>query len=192
MFRTESTRMLLVGGLRCAQLLAFRSLAVGARVLVRTRRPRDWAAFARGSAAPDGAIVLAPPDHPFKPAPGTPLSPLLTILDLHSGVFPVRGATDAAPGGSWEATVTLRETFGGADVTTAAGADLVLLQPLRAAEADLVGAALGLGDVARLLTRMRPGMVGVISHQAVRWATLSPTGVEKVLIGDPSRSADER
>ncbi|MFI1994631.1 type VII secretion protein EccE [Actinoplanes sp. NPDC020271] len=188
LFRPEPTRMLLVGGLRCAQLLVFRSLAVGARVLVRTCRPRDWAGFARGTAAPDDAIILAPPDHPVEPPPGTPLRPLLTILDLDARP----GATRGRISGPWEATVTTREAFGEADVVIATGADLVLLQPLRPEEAGLIGGALGLGDVARLLTRMRPGMVGVISHQAVRWATLSPTDVEKVLIGDPSRSAAER
>jgi type VII secretion protein EccE len=191
LFRAEPTRMMLVGGLRCAQLLAFRSLAVGARVLVRTRRPREWVAFARGSATQDDSIILAPPGHPIEPPPGTPLRPLLTILDL--GPADEAGApARAGSGRPWEATVDLCQAFGDADVVTATSADLVLLQRLRVDEAGLVGAALGLGDVARLLTRMRPGMVGVISHQAVRWATLSPTDVEKILIGDPSRSAGER
>jgi hypothetical protein len=96
------------------------------------------------------------------------------------------------PGGPWEATVTLRDGFAGGDTAIATGADLVLLQTMRADEAELIGTALSLGDVARLLTRMQPGMVGIISHQAVRWATLSPTDIEKVLIGDPARSASER
>ncbi|WP_436524646.1 type VII secretion protein EccE [Actinoplanes sp. HUAS TT8] len=260
LFRTEPTRMLLVSGLRCAQLLVFRSLAVGARVLVRTRRPREWAAFARGTAADHGTIVLAPPDHPVEPPPGTPLRPLLTILDTGpavaarpalatspwsdplttpgsgimprpspratpwpeqarglqpgpAGVYPVpprphsadaepaaAGANSGAqtwagggdPRGPWEATVTLRETFDSTDVTAASDADLVLLQPLLQAEADLVGTALHLGEVVPLIVGMRPDMIGVISHQAVRWATISPTDIEKVLIGDPNRTAGER
>ncbi|BCY05164.1 hypothetical protein [Actinoplanes sp. L3-i22] len=244
LFRPEPTRMLLVGDLRCAQLLTFRSLAVGARVLVRTRRPRAWAPFARGAAAPDGSIALAPPDHPVEPPAGTPLRPLLTILDIDSppaaaaGVYPVQqqspatgspssidtmstnpmderhagmldpaGEQDAemtdpaseqdsgaairqdggaGSAGPWEATVTLRERFGSGDVAAAIGADLVLLQTMPADDAELIGTALSLGDVARLLTRMRPGMVSIISHQAVRWATLSPTDIEKILIGSPT------
>lgn len=229
LFRPAHTRSLLVGSLRCVQLLAFRSLAVGARVLVRTRRPRDWAVFARGTAVPQGSIVLAPPGHPVEMPPGSPLSPLLIILDagpatppplghasaptpadgpsaLPAGVYPVRQRAASGDGAGrtagpqteggdaggadspWAATVSVREVFGSGDGEIAGGADLVLSQPLRADEAALLGAALDLGDVARLLTRLRPGMVGVISRQAVRWATLSPTDVEKALIGDLSRS----
>ncbi|SNS18095.1 type VII secretion protein EccE [Actinoplanes regularis] len=255
LFRPEPTQVMLVGGLQCAQLLAFRALAVGARVLVRTRRPQEWVPFARGTAAASDSILLAPPGHSVEMPPGAPLRPLLTVLDLRraagpspgpitaqpSGVYDVRPRTNggigpaptrqevtasigrAAPGdrsgdgsgnasrtgngsgngnGSrtgngngngregrpWEATLTLRDEFRARDVATAVKADLVLLQPTGADQAELIGTTLNLGEVGRLLTRMRPGMIGVVNRQAVRWATLSPTPVEKVLIGDPSRS----
>ncbi|MFB9340068.1 hypothetical protein, partial [Actinoplanes octamycinicus] len=81
LFRPEHTRVLLVGGVRCAQLTAFRAMAIGARVLVRTHRPHDWAAFARSAAVPSGAIGIVPVDHPAVPPPGSPLHPVLTILD---------------------------------------------------------------------------------------------------------------
>ncbi|MFB9340069.1 hypothetical protein ACFFTT_45325, partial [Actinoplanes octamycinicus] len=92
--------------------------------------------------------------------------------------------------GPWAATLTLREAVG--DEEAVLRADLLLVQPLREAEAQLVGDALELGDTTRLLGRMRPGMLGVLSPPAVRWAMLAPTPVEKVLIGDLERPMDER
>src|SRR3712207_7540932 len=43
-------------------------------------------------------------------------------------------------------------------------ADLLLLQPLRPDEATLAATALGLGDAAQWLTRIRPDMIGVINR----------------------------
>ncbi|GAA2694717.1 hypothetical protein Apa02nite_037950 [Actinoplanes palleronii] len=223
-FRPDHTRVVLVGGLRCAQVVTFRAMALGARVLVRTYRPRAWEPFARGTAAPSGSITLKAPDQPVEAPPSSPLCPLLIILDLgpltpappvfatplpagpvqpgvetrlplgvtgigHAPAPLPAGATDAGP---WRATLSLREECRAADVAAANDADLLLLQTLRPDEAHLIGAALELGDTAPLLTRMRPGMLAVINRQAVRWAMLAPTSVEKVLIGDSRRSADER
>ncbi|WP_145830791.1 hypothetical protein [Actinoplanes teichomyceticus] len=302
LFRPEHTRALMIGGMRCAQLVVFRAMAVGARVLVRTDRPHAWEPFVRGTATPGSTIGIVPPDRPADLPPSSPVRPLLVVLDVplrpatcdgatppsnaahpragahpapgvtsinaatinasdiaagwptqpDSGGFPHPAAADAwaeataeartgaragawtgataearaeatadartqatagawtgatadartepptnawteatADAGPWTATLTVREAFGAADVGAAIGADLLLLQALRSAEAALIGTALALGDTAQLLTRMRPGMVGVINRQAVRWAMLSPTPVEKVLVGDPDRSTDE-
>jgi type VII secretion protein EccE len=268
LFRPEHTGIVLVGGIRCAQLLAFRAIAIGARVLVRTNRPRDWATFAHGAAAPSGTIGIAPPGHPVEPPPSSPLHPLLTILDLGPSPRPPRRPTrrsrtaptiwagppgvtrvgstradppheldawptdDSAPdeagppaygpdwvsdrtdwpspgstpagtgadgpsdpakradGGPWEATLTVRDEIGPGDAGALLAADLLLAQPLSEPEAELVGGALSLGDTTRLLGRMRPGMVGVLGRQAVRWAMLAPTPVEKVLIGDVDRPSE--
>ena len=81
----------------------------------------------------------------------------------------------------------VRDEFSPADVDVASRADLLLLQPLRPDEAALVGAALGLGDAAEWLTRIRADMVGVVNRRAVRWAVLSPTPIEAQLIGPPVR-----
>ncbi|GHJ57103.1 hypothetical protein Nm8I071_64100 [Nonomuraea sp. TT08I-71] len=60
LFRPTTTRLLLVGGVRAAQLLALRALALGARVAVQTTRPRVWEPFVRGVGAPGGAVPLVP------------------------------------------------------------------------------------------------------------------------------------
>ena len=67
--------------------------------------------------------------------------------------------------------------------TWPARADLLVLQPLRPDEATLVGAALGLGEAAQWLTRIRADMVGVVNRRAVRWAAAVP---------DPDRGPADR
>ncbi|WIM96790.1 hypothetical protein ACTOB_000257 [Actinoplanes oblitus] len=275
-FRPVHTRILLVGSLRSAQLTAFRAMAIGARVLVRTHRPPDWTAFARGASVPGDAIGIVPFDHPAAPPPGSTLHPVLTVLDPAPptdpssivgaaapgqtsgagpatgpapGVTPVGSARPHRPGdpdppkapeagtdrsdlgpsrphdlagpgqdsggphgggpdeqgdqldhqaqrrfegGPWTATLTVRETIGPGDAGAISRADLLLVQPLREAEAELIGEVLDLGDTTRLLGRMRPGMLGVLSPPAVRWALLAPTPVEKVLFGGLDRPEDER
>ncbi|MEU8152429.1 type VII secretion protein EccE [Micromonospora sp. NPDC048986] len=181
LFRPESTRVLLVGGVRAAQLVALRALALGALVVVQTARPRAWEPFIRGVGAPGGTIPLLPPGRAVADGVGTALRPLLLIVDAG----PV--AAEAAPGPPWRATLVVRDELTPADVDALSRADLALLQPLSSAEATLAGAALGLGGSAEWLTRIREDMVAVVNRRALRWALLSPTPIEAQLIGPPTR-----
>ncbi|MEV4117766.1 type VII secretion protein EccE [Micromonospora sp. NPDC049645] len=181
LFRPESTRVLLVGGVRAAQLVALRALALGALVVVQTVRPRAWEPFVRGVGAPGGTIPLLPPGRSVADGVATALRPLLLVVDAG----PV--AADAAPGPPWQATLVVRDELTPADVDALSRADLALLQPLNAAEATLAGAALGLGGSAEWLTRIRDDMVAVVNRRALRWALLSPTPIEAQLIGPPAR-----
>ncbi len=105
-FRPTGTRIVVVGGLRTAQVLALRALAVGARIDVRTRRWAAWHEFAEEIAAVDTMTVTPdagplqrwthphdetwqetnaitgrlPGSHPG--APVTPFKPRLTIVDV--------------------------------------------------------------------------------------------------------------
>jgi type VII secretion protein EccE len=182
LFRPEQTRALLIGGVRCAQLVALRAMALGARVVVQTARPHAWEPFVRGAAVPGESIAVVPPGRALEIPPGTALHPLLVVVD----VGPV--GPDTRPGLGWQATLVVRDEFLAADVDVASRADLLVLQPLRADEAMLAGATLGLGDAAQWLTRIRPDMVGVVNRRAVRWAALSTTSIETQLIGPPART----
>jgi type VII secretion protein EccE len=182
LFRPEQTRLLLVGGVRCAQVVALRAMALGARVVVQTARPRAWEPFVRGAAVPGESIAVVPPGRPMEIPSGSALHPLLVVVD----VGPV--GADGGSGTGWQATLVVRDDFSPADVDVASRADLLILQPLRAEEADLVGAAVGLGETAPLLTRIRPDMVGLVNRRAVRWAALAQTPIEARLIGPPSRN----
>jgi type VII secretion protein EccE len=182
LFRPEQTRALLIGGVRCAQLVALRAMALGARVVVQTARPHAWEPFVRGAAVPGESIAVVPPGRALEIPPGTALHPLLVVVD----VGPV--GPDTRPGHGWQATLVVRDEFLAADVDVASRADLLVLQPLRPDEAALAGTALGLGDAAQWLTRIRPDMVGVVNRRAVRWAALSTTPIETQLIGPPART----
>ncbi|AGL13949.1 type VII secretion protein EccE [Actinoplanes sp. N902-109] len=181
LFRPEQTRALLVGGVRCAQLMALRAMALGARVVVQTARPQAWEPFVRGAAVPGESIAVIPPGRAVEIPPGSALHPLLVIVDIG----PV--GADNRPGAGWQATMVVRDDFSPADADVASRADLLLVQPLRPEEAQLVGAALGLGETAEWLTRIRADMLGVINRRAVRWAVLSQTPIEAQLIGTPVR-----
>jgi type VII secretion protein EccE len=181
LFRPEQTRALVVGGVRCAQLVALRAMALGARVVVQTARPRTWEPFVRGAAVPGESIAVVPPGRPIEIAPGSALHPLLLVVDIG----PV--GADGRPGDGWQTTLIVRDEFSAADVDVASRADLLILQPLRPEEATLLGGALGLGEVAQWMTRIRPDMVGVVNRRAVRWAALAHTPIETQLIGPPGR-----
>jgi type VII secretion protein EccE len=181
LFRAEPTRLVLIGGLRAAQLMILRAIALGARIVVQTARPRAWEPFVRGASAPGETIAIVPPGRPVGGPPGTPLHPLLVVVD----VGPV--AADSQPGPGWQATLVIRDELVSVDVDAVSRADLVILQPLRPEEATLAGVALGLGDSADWLTRIREDMVGVVNRRALRWALLSITPIESQLIGPPVR-----
>jgi type VII secretion protein EccE len=181
LFRAEPTRAMVVGGVRCAQVLAVRAMALGARVVVQTTRPYAWEPFVRGVSTPGETIAVIPPGRPVPAAPGTPLHPLLTVVD--AGPVPAEALT----GGGWQATLVVRDELTPADMDVLGRADLVVLQPLRPDEATVAGSTLGLGDAAGWLTRIRPDMVGVVNRRAVRWALLSSTPIEQQLIGPPAR-----
>ncbi|MGN9774709.1 type VII secretion protein EccE [Micromonospora sp. H33] len=181
LFRPESTRVVLVGGLRAGQLIALRAMALGARVVVQTARPRAWEPFVRGVGAPGGTIPLLPPGRPPGGEPGSPLRPLLLVVD--AGPVP----PDPEPGPPWQATLLIRDELTAADVATLGRADLALLQPLGPAEAALAGGALGLGASAGWLTRIREDMVAVVNRRALRWARLTPSPIEAQLVGRPTR-----
>lgn len=180
LFRAAPTRVMLVGGLPAAQLLVLRAMALGARVLVQTVRSPAWEPFVRGASSPGDVITVGPPGRPAGP-PGTPTQPLLLVVDAGSV------AVDRQPGPGWQATLVVRDQLTPADVGVLARVDLALLQPLRPDEATLAGTALGLGESAQLLTRIRSDMIAVVNRRALRWALLAATPIETQLVGPPTR-----
>jgi hypothetical protein len=171
----------LVGGVRAAQLVALRAIALGARIVVQTGRPQVWEPFVRGASAPGDTLTMVPPGRPLGGATATPLRPVLVVVD----VGPV--AADPQPGPAWQATLVVRDEFTAADTDAISRADLVLLQPLRPDEAALAATTLGLGAPAEWLTRIPDDMVAVVNRRALRWALLSTTPIESQLVGRPSR-----
>lgn len=176
LFRPEATRLVLIGGVAVAQIVAVRAMAVGAYVLVQTTRPWLWEAFSRGLGAGAPLLVMAP--GPVTVPPGSPLRPLLSIVDAG----PV--AADRTPGTPWHSTLVVRDDLSPVDVDVLGRADLALLQPLQPAEAAVAVSVLGLSrDQEAWLSRAQPGMIGVVHRRSVRWAAISQTAYEQQLIG---------
>ncbi|NED55241.1 type VII secretion protein EccE, partial [Micromonospora aurantiaca] len=144
-------------------------------------RPRIWEPFVRGVGTVGGGVPLLPPGRPVGGAPGSPLHPLLVVVD--AGPVP----PEAGPAAAWQSVLVVRDELTPADTPALARADLAILQPLDPDEAALAGAALGLGGSAEWLTRIRDDMVAVVNRRALRWALLSPTPVESQLVGRPAR-----
>ncbi|GIG58836.1 hypothetical protein Lfu02_32080 [Longispora fulva] len=180
-FRPEPTRGVLVGGLRCAQLIAFRVLALGAQVVIQSARPAAWQPFTHGVGAPGDAVVYAAPGSPLPAASAT--RPQLLILDVGAGV----GELSESAAANWRTTLAIREELTAWDVDTLVRAHLVLLQPLSEIEAALASSALGLSEVQDWLHRIRADMLTVVSQGSVRWALLGTTAIEQQVIGAPNR-----
>jgi type VII secretion protein EccE len=192
LFGPDPIRAVLLGGVRATQVLALRALALGAQVSVQTARPYAWEPFLRAISLPADAVALLPPGRLALPVPG-PSRPQLVIVD----VGPV-GPAQPVPAAGWRASLVLRDELTVDDVDLLVRADLVVLQPLSPDEAALAGAALGLADGRDWLTRIPAGMVGAVARPGtgratLRWALLSPTDLERQLIGSTERVAiDER
>ena len=188
LFDAAPTRAVLLGGVRAAQALTLRALALGAQVAVQTARPYAWEPFLRAVSLPADAIVLLPPG-PVGLPPARPSAPQLVVVD----VGPVASA-QPVPAAGWRTSLVLRDEVAAEDADLLVRADLVILQPLSGDEAEVVGSALGLGDGREWLRRIPAGMIGAVSRPgtgraALRWALLSPTDLERQLIGSTERVA---
>ncbi len=182
LFRPEPTTAFAVGGLRFAQLIAFRALAVGAQIIVQTGRPTAWGTFGRVTADPPDAIRVVPPGTPHD-RPGSADRPQLVVLDGDSS------AADAErrASGGWAAVLTVRDQLTAWDIDAFVRADLVLMQTLSAMEAALVCSALNLADVEQSLTRLPADIITLVSHGTLRWARISQTPIEQQMLGSAFR-----
>ncbi|WP_341718060.1 hypothetical protein QQG74_30470 [Micromonospora sp. FIMYZ51] len=180
-FRAEPTRLMLTGGVRAAELLAFRALALGARLFIQTAREQEWDAFLRRCVIGREIASFLPPGV-APPVPATPTEPQLVVVDTG----PVTGPDTnlAAP---WRATLVVRDDLAGWDVEVLVRSDIVVLQRLTEAEAGTAANALGLVSVQSWFTQLHPEMVGLITKGKVQWVMLSMTGTERQLIGPVAR-----
>ncbi|HLL64724.1 MAG TPA: type VII secretion protein EccE [Micromonosporaceae bacterium] len=184
LFRAEPTRAALIGGLRCAQVIALRALALGAQVVVQSGRPEVWEPFLRGVSGSADAVTLVAPGRIVEPPPATAVRPHLLVIDLG----PIGATGVPAIESAWLTTLLLREELTASDLDLLARADVALLQPLSPEEARLAASGLGLGDAADWLTRIRGDMVAVVAgRRTLRWALLSGTPIEQQLIGPVTR-----
>ncbi|MEU7608370.1 hypothetical protein [Micromonospora sp. NPDC049204] len=182
LFRAEPTRLMLTGGVRCAELLAFRALGIGARLFIQTAREQEWDAFLRRCVIGREIASFLPPGVP-PPTAATPTEPQLVVIDTG----PVT-ATDTGLSAPWRATLVVRDDLSGYDVDVLVRSDIVVLQRLTGAEAATAANALGLVSVQSWFAQLHPEMIGLITKGKVQWVMLSMTPTEHQLIGPVART----
>jgi hypothetical protein len=178
LFRPEPTRAMLVGGLSCVHLLAYRALALGVRVIVQSARPAAWERFA---AEAGGGVGFLQPEAAID-QPATAMFPQLVIIDVGPSV----GELDSQAG-TWRATLTVRDELTAWDADLLMRADVAVLQPLSEVEAALAASTLGLHEVQEWMIRIRADMVTLASHGTVRWALLAASPAEEQVVGNIAR-----
>lgn len=193
LFRPEPTVVVAVGGLRLAQLVGFRALAVGAQVQVQTNRPAAWLAFARESGL---MWDLGESPHDESRPPTLPVATTLPsgssdqpqLLLVDSGGNAVQADTPRV--GRWSSVVSIVSQLSSGDGPALARADLTLMQRLTAAEASFVCPLLNVAGHEETLTGLGDDDLALIAHGELRMARVAQTMIERRLIGPISPSAE--
>jgi hypothetical protein len=186
LFDAVPRRVVFIGGWWAAQILVSRCLAVGAMVAVDAHPAADsadavaigaqWLALGRFASGANGRIRPIPPN--IDEWPATAAQPVLRLRD----VGPAGPASN--PRRPWHTELTVLSTVGPATGRAIADADVVLVQRLAHADADLVRLALELGpEYTPLLGAMENEMVAAFGGGVVRYTWLTPTPVERQLFG---------
>ena len=181
LFRPEPTRLLLVGGVRCAQLFALRAMALGAHLFVQSAREPDWLGFLHQCGLGRESASFLPPGV-APPAPQSPAHPQLMVVDTGPSMGPAPEA-----GVPWRATMVVRNDLGSWDLDTLVRSDLVVFQRLTTAEAALAASTLGFTGAQSWLARIHSEMVGLVSQGRLQWVMLHPTSMESALLGSVGR-----
>ncbi|HKT02555.1 MAG TPA: hypothetical protein VJT31_23750, partial [Rugosimonospora sp.] len=181
-FRTEPTRVALVGGAWAAQLVLFRALALGVRTVVMTGDPASWQGFGERATGQTGRVAVVHGEQPMSFA-ATAQQPVLVVYDL--GLV---GPTTAPELGPWQTQLTVLRRLEEAGVPTVQECQMVMLQRLSLVESALVSATMRLpAQSGQLLQRMEDDMVALLGGGADRYVWLSQTGTERQFLGPARR-----
>jgi hypothetical protein len=175
-FRPEPTRVTLVGGAWAARLVAFRTLALGATILVMTGDPAAWHGLGEQATGQSGRVLVAHGERPVG-VQATAQQPVLVVYDLG-----VTGPSSSPELGPWQTQLTVLRQLDERGVPAVQEGHLVVMQRLALSEAALVASALRLtSQSAQLLQLMEDEMVAVMGGGADRYVWTSPTGAERRL-----------
>ncbi|GAA5185195.1 hypothetical protein GCM10023322_28370 [Rugosimonospora acidiphila] len=181
-FRPEPTKVTLVGGVWAQRLLAFRALALGARVVLITTDPGAWQGFGElATGRSDRVALWNDPRPPVVPA--TAEQPALIVHDTGS-----YGATPLPEPRPWQTQMVVLRQLGADNARALQDCHLLIMQRLAAPEASVAVPALGLPEQsARLLQGLGEDMLALLDGEADRYVWLSPTAIERQYNGAPHR-----
>jgi hypothetical protein len=182
LFREQSTRVTLVGGMYAVRLLVLRALGFGARVIVQTERPAAWSGWPSWVTGRQDRLVLASPGAVVS-AGGTADSPALVISD--TGLSPHAAPPNLGP---WQTQLTVLPQLTAHGFAALGQSDVLVFQRLRPEEAIAAGGALRLTpDVAAELQSMPDDVIALRGGGTDRYVWLEPTPVERDALGAPQR-----
>jgi hypothetical protein len=181
-FRPEPTKIAMVGEMWVAQLLAFRALALGTRIVVSTVDPDQWNGFGRWATGRDDRVAVLTGERPLALA-ATGHQPILIIYDLG-----MTGPTAPAPLGPWHTQLTLLRQLSPDGLSVVQGSHLVMLKRLSTGEATLSAGPLRLSEHSvQLLQMMEDDMIALLGGGADRYVWLTLTEVERQFAGRGQR-----
>lgn len=182
LFREQSTRLTLIGGLWITRVVLFRTLAVGARIVIQTQRPeawRDWGRWATG----DPERVQVVPAAEAAMVGGSAAAPGLVVND--TGTSP---RTVAPALGTWQTQLTVLPELSAYGFGAVGESDLVMMQRLSPVEASAARAVLRLTPhTAGLMQAMRDDMLALLGGGADRYLWMNATKIEQDAFGPPRR-----
>ncbi len=177
---------------RVVMVIAFRALAVGARVSVVSTRAERWLPLRRlGVSDPDVVGIFSPETASFPGSAPRPDRPHLVIIDLPDRTDPPR-----IVGQPWKCVVTVLSELSLRTLPTARAGGPVLMHRLTRREAIAAAPFLGLASGSdRLLTELGDEQLAVAAAGLMTVVDLGLTGAESQLVvastGVPTRSAAE-
>jgi hypothetical protein len=181
-FRPEPTKIAMVGEVWVAQLLAFRALALGARIVVSTVDPGLWNGFGRWATGRDDRVAVVTGERQLALA-ATGHQPILVIYDLG-----MAGPSAPSALGPWHTQLTLLRQLSPDGVSVVQGSHLVMLKRLSAGEATLSAGPLRLSEQSvQLLQMMEDDMIALLGGGADRYVWLTLTKVEQQFAGRSRR-----
>lgn len=176
LFQPRPVVVAAVGTVQIGQILALRSLAVGAQVVVVSGRPEQWDAMSQAVAWGDALVVAGLQEHVPTEEAGS--RPVLEVTD--AGATPSRSA-DRRP---WKASMVLLPYLTDQVGPLLRSADLVVSQRLSLPEAELLATARRLGSqVEDLLPRLPDEVTLWHGHSLTAVAHVAPTPLEVELFG---------
>lgn len=178
LFRSAPVRMCVVSAGQLAQLIAYRSVALGAHVTVVTDNVNTWGRLVQ--AVPRGPAWLSVlPTGSRVTAPGSMARPSL-VIDATSD----HQALPRWEQGTWQTFVSLQPTVDASDEQRLRSYDLLVTQRLGQDAAEAARRAFGLApDRAGWLTQMPAGVLAVAAAGQLAFGQLQASAMEQRIFG---------
>lgn len=172
----------LIGGLWTAQVLALRTAATGARVVVETGRAPVWSGLARAAGGDQQCVTLHEVGR-VPPQGASAGSPVLVVRDC--GMRPPRGRVVAGP---WQSVLTLLPYVSPAAPRLLRNSALVGVQRVSPDEAEQVGALMRLpATVVEALPTLGDGVTLWCTRGDRKFVLTQGTETETGLLGAARR-----